>query len=99
MNDLRRKWAASSFSRPTNGRRCVISTPDDIRLGGQTHGRASYGGAGSSGWTTGSVKVPRLQILTAAQILDNRRPQVPFGFSEGFKKAAREQADDQHKLL
>jgi hypothetical protein len=26
----------------------------------------------------GGMKVPRLQILTAAQILDNRRPQVPF---------------------
>jgi site-specific DNA-methyltransferase (adenine-specific) len=38
----------------------------------------------------GGMKVPRLQILTAAQILDNRRPQVPFGFTEGFKKAERE---------
>jgi hypothetical protein len=37
------------------------------------------------------MKVPRLQILTAAQILDNRRPQVPFGFTEGFKKAGREE--------
>ena len=36
------------------------------------------------------MKVPRLQILTAAQILDNRRPQVPFGFTEGFKKAGRD---------
>jgi site-specific DNA-methyltransferase (adenine-specific) len=45
------------------------------------------------------MKVPRLQILTAAQILDNRRPQVPFGFSEGFKKVAREQSDEQHKLF
>jgi site-specific DNA-methyltransferase (adenine-specific) len=42
-------------------------------------------------YETGGMKVPRLQILTAAQILDNRRPQVPFGFSEGFKKAAREE--------
>jgi hypothetical protein len=40
----------------------------------------------------GSMKVPRLQILTAAQILDNRRPQVPFGFTEGFKKAEREKS-------
>ena len=28
--------------------------------------------------------------MTAAQILDNRRPQVPFGFTEGFKKAGRD---------
>jgi hypothetical protein len=42
-------------------------------------------------YETEGMKVPRLQILTAAQILDNRRPQVPFGFTEGFKKAAREE--------
>jgi site-specific DNA-methyltransferase (adenine-specific) len=48
----------------------------------------------------GGMKVPRLQILTAAQILDNRRPQVPFGFTEGFKKAGREEDDSrQGKLL
>jgi site-specific DNA-methyltransferase (adenine-specific) len=44
--------------------------------------------AASAGiYETGGMKMPRLQILTAAQILDNRRPQVPFGFTEGFKKA------------
>ena len=43
--------------------------------------------AASAGlYETGGMKVPKLQILTAAQILDNRRPQVPFGFTEGFKK-------------
>jgi site-specific DNA-methyltransferase (adenine-specific) len=48
--------------------------------------------AASAGfYETGGMKVPRLQILTATQILDNRRPQVPFGFTEGFKKAAREE--------
>ena len=41
-------------------------------------------------YETGGMKVPRLQILTAAQILDNRRPQLPFGHSEGFRKASRE---------
>jgi site-specific DNA-methyltransferase (adenine-specific) len=56
--------------------------------------------AASAGlYETGGMKVPRLQILTAAQILDDRRPQVPFGFTEGFKKAGREQSDDQGKLL
>jgi DNA modification methylase len=56
--------------------------------------------AASAGfYETGSRKFPRIQILTAAQILDNRLPQIPFGFSEGFKKAAREDASDQGKLL
>jgi hypothetical protein len=38
-------------------------------------------------YETGGMKVPRLQILTAEQILDNRRPQVPFGFTEGEEAA------------
>jgi site-specific DNA-methyltransferase (adenine-specific) len=55
--------------------------------------------AASAGfYETGGKKVPRLQILTAAQILDSRRPQVPFGFTEGFKKAAREELE-QDRLL
>jgi hypothetical protein len=44
------------------------------------------------------MKVNKLQILTAAQILDNRRPQAPFGFTEGFKKAGREEVG-QDRLL
>lgn len=56
--------------------------------------------AASAGlYETGGMKVPRLQILTAAQILDNRRPQVPFGFTEGFKKAGRESDQKQETLL
>jgi site-specific DNA-methyltransferase (adenine-specific) len=56
--------------------------------------------AASAGlYETGGMKVPKLQILTAAQILDNRRPQVPFGFTEGFRKAGAETEDRQHKLL
>ncbi|WP_018242520.1 DNA methyltransferase [Rhizobium leguminosarum] len=50
-------------------------------------------------YETGGLKVPKLQILTAAQILDNRRPQVPFGHSEGYKKAEREIEDRQGSLL
>ena len=49
-------------------------------------------------YETGGKKFPKLQILTAAQILDNRRPQVPFGFTEGYKKAEREETE-QGKLL
>lgn len=56
--------------------------------------------AASAGiYETGGMKVPMLQILTAAQIIDNRRPQVPFGFTEGFKKAAREETAGQDRLL
>jgi site-specific DNA-methyltransferase (adenine-specific) len=56
--------------------------------------------AASAGiYETGGMKVPRLQILTAAEILDNRRPQVPFGFTEGFRKAGQEKEDRQPKLL
>ena len=57
--------------------------------------------AASAGiYETGGQKVPRLQILTAAQILDGRRPQLPFGHSEGFKKAAAEKpSGNQGKLF
>ena len=56
--------------------------------------------AASAGfYETGGMKFPRLQILTAAEILDNRRPQVPFGFTEGFRKASRESEEKQPKLL
>ena len=47
--------------------------------------------AASAGvYETGGQKVPRIQILTAEQVIDNRRPQVPFGFTESLKKANRE---------
>ena len=49
-------------------------------------------------YETGGIKVPRLQILTAEDIIDDRRPQVPYGFTEGFKKAAREEKG-QERLL
>jgi site-specific DNA-methyltransferase (adenine-specific) len=56
--------------------------------------------AASAGfYETGGKKFPRLQILTAAQILDHRRPQVPFGFTEGFRKASRESEEKQPKLF
>jgi site-specific DNA-methyltransferase (adenine-specific) len=56
--------------------------------------------AASAGlYETGGQKVPRLQILTAAEILDGKRPQLPFGHSEGFKKAAKEDAGKQDRLL
>ena len=45
------------------------------------------------------VKVPKLQILTAAQILDGKRPRMPFGLTESLKKAAREEAAEQQDRL
>jgi site-specific DNA-methyltransferase (adenine-specific) len=43
-------------------------------------------------YETGGQKFPRLQIMTAEDVLSGKRPHVPFGFTEGFKKAAREAA-------
>jgi hypothetical protein len=48
---------------------------------------------------TGGMKFPRLQILTAAQIIDGKLPQVPFGFTEGFKIAKREEENRQGNLI
>ena len=55
--------------------------------------------AASGLYETGGMKVPRIQILTAAQVIDDRRPQVPFGFTESLKKAERESEDDQGRLI
>lgn len=55
--------------------------------------------AASAGfYETGGMKFPRLQILTAEQIVKGERPKVPFGFSEGFKKAAREEQEPDRLL-
>jgi len=50
-------------------------------------------------YETGGQKIPRLQILTANDILAGKRPQVPFGHTEGFKKAGREDASTQGTLI
>jgi site-specific DNA-methyltransferase (adenine-specific) len=56
--------------------------------------------AASAGlYETGGQKISRLQILTVADILDGKRPQAPFGHTEGFRKATREDAEGQEKLL
>ena len=47
----------------------------------------------------GGGKVPRLQILTAAEVIEGKRPQVPFGHTESLKKATRETEDRQARLL
>jgi site-specific DNA-methyltransferase (adenine-specific) len=48
---------------------------------------------------TAGQKVPRLQILTAADILAGKRPEVPFGHTESYKKAEREDTASQGQLL
>jgi site-specific DNA-methyltransferase (adenine-specific) len=56
--------------------------------------------AASAGfYETGGKRFPRLQILTAAQILEDRKPQVPFGFTDGFRKAGREAITGQQLLF
>jgi len=56
--------------------------------------------AASAGfYETGGKKFPRVQILTAEHVIDNRRPQVPFGFTESLKKAGRETDERQGSLL
>ncbi len=56
--------------------------------------------AASAGfYETGNHKFPRLQMLTAEQVIEGRRPQVPFSFTESLKKASREPEEKQGKLL
>ena len=60
---------------------------------------AAAAGFYETGRLDGKIKVPKLQILTAAQIIDGGRPRIPFGLTEGFKRAAREEAADQQDRL
>lgn len=47
--------------------------------------------AASAGfYETGGKRFPKIQMLTIAQIFDGRKPEVPFGHVEGFKKAPKE---------
>jgi DNA modification methylase len=56
--------------------------------------------AASAGlYDSGGGKVPRLQILTAAEVIEGKRPQVPFGHTESLKKASRETDEAQARLL
>jgi hypothetical protein len=50
-------------------------------------------------YETGGRKFLRLQILTAAEVIDGKRPQVPFGHTESLKKAGRESDSEQARLL
>lgn len=55
--------------------------------------------AASGIYETGRMRFPRVQIITAEQVIEGKRPQVPFGFTEGYKKAMRERLSDQPNLL
>ncbi len=50
-------------------------------------------------YETAHGKFPKLQIITVAELFAGKRPQIPFGFSEGFKKAAKEDTTKQGKLI
>jgi hypothetical protein len=60
---------------------------------------ASAEAASAGLYDSGGGKVPGLQILTAAQVIDGKRPQVPFGHTESLKKASIEREDKQGRLL
>ena len=48
---------------------------------------------------SGGQKFPKLQILTAAEVIEGKRPRAPFGHFESLKKAAREKAERQGDLF
>ena len=50
-------------------------------------------------YETAHGKFPKLQIITVAELFAGKRPQIPFGFSEGLKKAAKEDTTKQGKLI
>jgi site-specific DNA-methyltransferase (adenine-specific) len=49
-------------------------------------------------YETGGMRYSKLQILSVSDIFDGRRPEVPFGFTEGFKRAEREDTTRQSEL-
>ena len=48
---------------------------------------------------SGGQKFPKLQILTAAEVIAGQRPRVPFGHVESLKKASREPQERQGDLF
>ena len=56
--------------------------------------------AASAGlYDSGAGKVAKLQILTAAQVIEGKRPRVPFGHTESLKPTSREFHETQAQLL
>jgi len=50
-------------------------------------------------YETGGKRFGKIQILTIEDLFDGKRPEVPFGFTEGFRAAPRERQNDQGQLL
>ena len=50
-------------------------------------------------YETGGKRFLKIQILTAEQVINGERPQVPFGFTESLKTAPREDESKQGSLL
>jgi len=64
------------------------------------HTREMTREAASAGfYETGGRKFPKIQLFTIAQLLDGRKPEVPFGHVEGFRKAGREKMDGEQETL
>jgi site-specific DNA-methyltransferase (adenine-specific) len=56
--------------------------------------------AASAGFfESGGQKFPCVQILTAAEVIEGKRPRVPFGHTESLKKAQREDDTKQGELF
>ncbi len=56
--------------------------------------------AASAGlYETGGQKIPRIQILTAAEVIADQRPRTPFGHTESLKNASREAGGEQGELI
>lgn len=50
-------------------------------------------------YETGGMKFPKLQIITADEVIGGKRPTVPFGHTESLKKAKTEKKEKQGTLL
>ena len=50
-------------------------------------------------YESGGQKIPRLQILTAVDVIAGQRPRLPFGHVESLKKAKRETGEKQGELF
>ncbi len=50
-------------------------------------------------YETGGRKFKKIQMLTIEEIFSGKKPDVPFGFTEGFRASPREKKDQQKRLL
>ena len=50
-------------------------------------------------YETGGKKFAKIQMLTIEDLFDGRNVQIPFGFTEGFKKPEKEKGERQESLF